>query len=537
MSAVDTDLQSCLELSVQASDLPDKDALSKSDGFVVVELKEGSGAFVEVSRTETVFDAHHPRFARSFDIVFKFETAQKLKFSLYDNDCKGSDDLTKHTLLGTCECSVARLVNARNMTLTEPVEASNGKTPRNKKSKKQTTLTLRAEERAANNDTVYFDMSASKLPKMDILSHADPYVEIARALEDGSWQPVHKTEIIKRKKSPVWKPFTISLQKLCNADIHRPLLLRVWDWDSDGRHDLIGELQLPLADLIDRSQVETAHTTRHELERFANRGTRKANKRYGTLQVRARIEVCTHSNNFLDYIRGGVKIALCAAVDFTASNGDPTNPTSLHHFSAQGHNQYSEALATIGQILSPYDSDGSIAAWGFGARLMSGRKRGQVSHCFPLNDNDMQPEVAGVPGLLDAYRETFKRIRLSGPTNFSSVLDSVIKIASTPYTDCMRHYTVLLILTDGLICDMEQTVERLVTGSNLPLSIVIVGVGDADFSGMEALDGDDGVLTDRKGRRAARDIVQFVPYNSVNSDSWELARVTLQEVLSLSFGT
>ena len=35
-----------------------------------------------------------------------------------------------------------------------------------------------------------------------------------------------------------------------------------------------------------------------------------------------------------------------------------------------------------------------------------------------------------------------------------------------------------------MICDMQQTVDRIVAASKLPLSIVIVGVGGADFSNM-----------------------------------------------------
>lgn len=37
---------------------------------------------------------------------------------------------------------------------------------------------------------------------------------------------------------------------------------------------------------------------------------------------------------------------------------------------------------------------------------------------------------------------------------------------------------------DGVITDMANTVDRIVDASNLPLSIVIVGVGGADFTNM-----------------------------------------------------
>ena len=35
-----------------------------------------------------------------------------------------------------------------------------------------------------------------------------------------------------------------------------------------------------------------------------------------------------------------------------------------------------------------------------------------------------------------------------------------------------------------MITDMEKTIDRIVKASSLPLSIVIVGVGNADFSAM-----------------------------------------------------
>ena len=38
--------------------------------------------------------------------------------------------------------------------------------------------------------------------------------------------------------------------------------------------------------------------------------------------------------------------------------------------------------------------------------------------------------------------------------------------------------------------DMQQTIDQIVAASNLPLSIVIVGVGGADFSNMSKLDAD-----------------------------------------------
>lgn len=56
--------------------------------------------------------------------------------------------------------------------------------------------------------------------------------------------------------------------------------------------------------------------------------------------------------------------------------------------------------------------------------------------------------------------------------------------------------------------------QSIVAASDLPLSIIIVGVGEADFESMEELDGDSVKLTAPNGKKASRDIVQFVPFRN-----------------------
>ena len=65
-----------------------------------------------------------------------------------------------------------------------------------------------------------------------------------------------------------------------------------------------------------------------------------------------------------------------------------------------------------------------------------------------------------------------------------------------------------MILTDGIINDLEKTIDEVVLGSVLPLSIIIVGIGEADFEQMDLLDADDNPLYSKKlGKYASRDIV------------------------------
>jgi len=60
-------------------------------------------------------------------------------------------------------------------------------------------------------------------------------------------------------------------------------------------------------------------------------------------------------------------------------------------------------------------------------------------------------------------------------------------------------YHILLIITDGAIHDMRETKDLIVECSLFPLSIIIIGVGNADFSNMVELDGDEVALRSSKG--------------------------------------
>lgn len=60
---------------------------------------------------------------------------------------------------------------------------------------------------------------------------------------------------------------------------------------------------------------------------------------------------------------------------------------------------------------------------------------------------------------------------------------------------------------------MPRTKELLVELSELPCSVIIVGLGDDDFTSMEELDSDIELLKDDNGNACKRDIVQFVAYN------------------------
>lgn len=117
--------------------------------------------------------------------------------------------------------------------------------------------------------------------------------------------------------------------------------------------------------------------------------------------------------------------------------------------------------------------------WGFGAKY-----DGEVRHIFKCGGSR---HILGTQGVLEAYRSVFETdLTMSGPTSISEVLRAAAgrskKFLTQTNTD--MHYCILLILTDGCVHDLINT-QRLVRSyrdRNLPLSVIVVGIGRADFT-------------------------------------------------------
>ena len=235
-------------------------------------------------------------------------------------------------------------------------------------------------------------------------------------------------------------------------------------------------------------------------------------------------------HTFLEYVFGGCEIGLNIAIDFTGSNGRPESTSSLHYHGDLQRNEYLKAIKSVGNILQYYDSDKQVPVLGYGAQINGGQH--DTSHCFAVNGNIYDPECDGIDGVVEAYENAIKKLRLAGPTNFSPIIKLVNEM--TESMQCSQNdqkYNILLIITDGQITDMQETIDEIVYGTELPLSIIIVGVGNANFDAMDVLDADEVPLySNRYQKKMAADIVQFVPFRKFQNNPMMLAKETLEEV-------
>lgn len=232
--------------------------------------------------------------------------------------------------------------------------------------------------------------------------------------------------------------------------------------------------------------------------------------------------VITKSFTFIDFLKSGVEIGLSVAIDFTNSNGNPSDPSSLHYIYGREPNQYERAICSCGNILSYYDYNQFYPCFGFGAKI-----EGQAQRLFNLNFQN-NPNIQYIEGIIQAYHTAINYVQLFGPTYFGPIIKAVINIIKNEYNNLKYH--ILLILTDGKIDDIDDTIDQLVEASFLPLSVIIVGIGKGDFSNMDLLDADENPLINSKGVKAARDLVQFVPFLKYESNPQKLANEVLAEI-------
>ena len=142
-------------------------------------------------------------------------------------------------------------------------------------------------------------------------------------------------------------------------------------YKSNGYHKEYGEFTTTLNQLINGE-------TDYELHKIGSPGSSTGSS------VIFKNFILEPRPSFYDFLHSGWEINMTVAIDFTASNGTPSYPNSLHYIDPSRPNQYQEALYNVGSILENYDTDKLVPAFGFGAiPLYIDNKT--VSHCFHLN--------------------------------------------------------------------------------------------------------------------------------------------------------
>mmetsp|Transcript_1708 Transcript_1708/g.1969 ORF Transcript_1708/g.1969 Transcript_1708/m.1969 type:complete len:603 (+) Transcript_1708:113-1921(+) len=537
-----------LELSIHASKLKNVAGLGKgtSDPFAVItEVATASnGAKPKViGKTEVIKNSLSPHWVKTFPVEYELGTPKKIAISIFDEVRKGNNKP-----MGSCVFDIGEILGARG----------------NVKAKQCKGGTVFAHVRKSQGTGMLrLKMYGVKLKNVEgFMKKSDPFYELSRRADSAgglTWDNIYRSKPQKNNLNPDWEEAVVELSTLCDGDQDKPILVSVYDYESNGKHVPMGQFETTVNGLTSAASGNTMITLKKKGKETGKIGVKNAQVT-GVEDVTAQMANAKVSSpqpavaavpvpapvvaapavppafnpsafvpappppqrpTFIDYVSGGCELNVAVAIDYTGSNGDPRRPGTLHYIHRDGQlNDYEKAIHSIVHILSKYDSDCNFPVWGFGAKY-----GGVVRHLFQCGPT---PEVHGVQGVIDAYRQTFQTgLIMSGPTVFTEVIQTAAAKAASSQEQARQQgkqaYTILLILTDGAVSDVNATAACLNQVSDAPLSVVIVGVGNADFSSMRFLD-------DNSHAGGIRDIAQFVQFNQHSTNSAALSSETLQEI-------
>ncbi|RHZ85897.1 hypothetical protein Glove_58g26 [Diversispora epigaea] len=497
-----------VELKIHCSELTRID----TQVFLLIKDQRTQNWTTTSCSTEVIKDDSNPHFVKSMIVDYYFEELQELRFIVVHVNKPNQKDWRQQELIGQFEYDLGSLMGGQGRKI-----QGNLYNPKNT-IKKCGYIIISAEEFVQSKRIVRLQLKANQIEAKGCFKNfksfkrkPDLYFRMSRANEDNTFSPIYESISIV-SENPFWPEFEIPENTLCNGDEHRTLLIEVKNKRKSSR-PILGRCTLSLNELLSNNKT-------FQLQSSSTKKNSGAFLRFLKVSI-------DEPATFLDYIAGGIKINLVVAIDFTSSNGDHRYSSSLHYNNPNVENSYQKAISSVGKILEAYDYDKKFPVYGFGAKF-----NGVLSHVYPLNNDHKNPEVTGVNGILTAYSQTMNSVELYGPTNFSPIINHTAqKIRSELNAGNNMVYYVLLIITDGVITDMQSTVRAIIKASSLPLSIVIVGVGDADFTKMHILDADDVPLTDGYSQMES-DIVQFVVMNDFQTEysKYLLPKKVLEEI-------
>ena len=198
----------------------------------------------------------------------------------------------------------------------------------------------------------------------------------------------------------------------------------------------------------------------------------------------------------LKLLQKGLNIELIIAIDFTQSNGNINNPSCLHYIKDDFVNNYEKGIREIYDIFSIYNKSNQYDLFGFGGLNYYFNN---CKYCFDIKDmndniNDIKNNEQNIEKIISLYKKAVDTTLFEKGTYFSSVLVHTYniirnKMIKNKGTNSL-NYNVLLIISDGKIHDTDWTIGWLEICSILPLSIVIIGVGEYVTKDMKILNGE-----------------------------------------------
>ncbi|KAH0787738.1 Copine family protein [Histomonas meleagridis] len=344
----------------------------------------------------------------------------------------------------------------------------------------------------------------AQMPKNHWLNKNYPQLFICKQDKiNNRWVPVYHSEVINRSDSGQWSPISLPCHLLCSNDYSRSIRFLVKNNEPGKKIFSIGHCDVPVQLLKDALNLQL--------------GLIPSNKnlaRAGIIIIRAATLV--ERLTFYGNIRKNLRFNFSCSIDFSSSDAK-----SLHYATLGKDNDYESSFKAIGGIVEQYSNTKVCHCWIFGVKMNQ-----QIYHAIPLTNKSGSSDLNRVKELGAAYWRILEKIQFDETCEITpSTLEALelIKGQKDP-----SKYMVFLILINGDPLDLDKFIDLLFGSQNEPLSVVIVGIGTAEFNQTETKLRES-PLKNSEGKEFEREFVKFLKFNDFeNIDN--MTEVALKDV-------
>ncbi|OMJ81564.1 hypothetical protein SteCoe_3993 [Stentor coeruleus] len=470
-------IQNIYELILSAKNIPEKDDYTNTNPLCIVyENYSNSHKKKELGRTEIIRNSLSPNWKTP--ITISYTNIHQIFLNLYIFHSNDSE----LDLLLTQDINLEDLVFYEKLVF-EVTES--------------TFITIKI-IRISNPSEAYFLKFKGEDLSKATLSPISPYLVLYRNLDENTWVEVYKTEIIKNTQNPVWSSLGISAKVLCACNRNLPIKIICFDNKNIGKDMIIGESEVTLEQLI-------ICGFSFKLFDIKNKTLNTVN---GIIYVEY-IELGGIPKTITECINTYLELSFVVAVDFSSQINQVSDKNPLHFYSKACPNEFEIGLRILCEFFAKFNEKKNYHALGFGGiegwiNMLPGT--------FPLSLN-CNMEIIGTENLIDIYKGSSKIIKSARNNKLDGPLTYTANLARESIYANKNVYSILVIFTYKDY-DIDNICDLLVENAGLPLSIMIVGVGTAEFYNFSLLNREGEFLTNHENLVIERKITHFLSLSS-----------------------
>ncbi|WKX93637.1 hypothetical protein Q1695_011137 [Nippostrongylus brasiliensis] len=507
-----------IDISIVVSDLVGPDHLTRVNCVLWHNDTENEKHWRHVGTTNpAVVFSRSVDFEDKISFKYVFEKAQLIRLDicrLHDGAiASGSDDV-----IGSCIFKVDELIGSFGLQLRRSLFKSVSiaqSLQANRQSLQMIGMVVISAQMPEKEQPIIVQLHGRSLDRKDLIWDETAVFFRVFRLEEGKDEDelvlLYESEAIKNHSHPQWAEFRLGTQ---DAADNRNRLLEVWVMyrDVDGSEGYIGKFLTSYAKMKYGPGPDNVYMVINELKQHQKKNYDNS----GRMELVKFTDVSFFS--FLDYIVSGTQLHYEVAVDFSSET--PPSESDQSRFEAD----LQLAIRAIGGILRDYTPNRLFAAFGLGAKTPP---TFHEAHEFHLNFN-IDPICRGLDGVIESFRKALSLVTPMRTAKFAPIVSYATRLSHRSGFRGL-HYHVLTIFTRGTPTDLKEFSSAIAAASDAPLSVLIVGVGNGDFSHL--------VKLAAKRKEGTRSLLQFIslaeivePNDSISENRSRIAQKALRAV-------